>query len=57
MEIKNTIKFILYNINFCIELVADVSNKGVFTPDRKLQCYFKCMMMNTKVVSKISAIV
>ncbi|KAL6267323.1 hypothetical protein P5V15_000398 [Pogonomyrmex californicus] len=26
------------------------ANKGNFVPDRKLQCYFKCMMLMTKVM-------
>lgn len=42
----------------CIERVKvdpkmiDEANKGNFVPDRKLQCYFKCMLVMTKVMTK-----
>ncbi|EFN77139.1 hypothetical protein EAI_07002 [Harpegnathos saltator] len=32
--------------------MVDEANKGNFVPDRKLQCYFKCMMVMTKTMSK-----
>ncbi|XP_012215203.1 uncharacterized protein [Linepithema humile] len=40
----------------CIERVGtdikliDNANKGKFVPDRKLQCYYKCMLLNTKAM-------
>jgi len=33
------------------KLIDDASNNN-FVPDRKLQCYFKCMLLMTKVMKK-----
>ncbi|XP_011875634.1 PREDICTED: general odorant-binding protein 69a-like [Vollenhovia emeryi] len=41
---------------FCIDRVGtdpkmiENANKGNFSPDRKLKCYYKCMLLNTKVM-------
>lgn len=40
-------------MSFFIEMI-DNANNGKFVTDRKLQCYYKCMLLNTKVVSKIT---
>ncbi|XP_029167120.1 general odorant-binding protein 72-like [Nylanderia fulva] len=37
--------------------VLDKVNKGNFVSDRKLQCYYKCMLLNTKGMSKDDRIV
>ncbi|XP_014482186.1 PREDICTED: uncharacterized protein LOC106748311 [Dinoponera quadriceps] len=42
----------------CIERVGtdpkmiEDANKGKFVPDRKLQCYYKCLLVMTKSMSK-----
>ncbi|XP_032687760.1 general odorant-binding protein 69a-like [Odontomachus brunneus] len=54
-EIKETLQPVR---KICIDRVGtdpkmiDEANKGNFVPDRKLQCYFKCMMVMTRVMTK-----
>ena len=33
--------------------MIDDAAKGIFASDWKFQCYFKCVLLNTKIVSKI----
>ncbi|XP_020284494.1 general odorant-binding protein lush-like [Pseudomyrmex gracilis] len=37
--------------------LIDDANNGKFVPDRKLQCYYKCLMLNTKSISKDDKVV
>ncbi|XP_018406832.1 PREDICTED: general odorant-binding protein 72-like [Cyphomyrmex costatus] len=56
LSIEETKEALLPLRKLCIDKVGtdpkmiDDANKGIFVPDWRLQCYYKCLLLNTKIM-------